>query len=188
MNTNASPVSMSEGATIHATKRRDAEASAESASGHQYLTFALSGELFAMDILHIKEIIEYHGVTSVPMMPPFLRGVINLRGSVLPVVDLSIRFGREVTTIGRRSCIVILEVPHPDGVHDIGVIVDAVNSVIDIADTDIEPAPTFGARVRADFIKGMGKIGDKFVVVLAVAQVLSINEMAQLVNTTPGAS
>jgi purine-binding chemotaxis protein CheW len=152
----------------------------------QYLTFRLGGETFALEILHIKEIIEYGGVTEVPLMPRFLRGVINLRGAVVPVIDLAVRFGRTTTEIGRRSCIVIVEVEFGDGWQDLGVIVDAVDEVLELPADDIEPAPAFGAKLRAEFIRGMGKLGGRFVIVLALEHVLSIDEMAELAATAPG--
>lgn len=152
----------------------------ENGTLHQYLTFALGGEMFAIGILHIKEIIEYGGLTEVPMMPGFIRGVINLRGAVVPVVDIVARFGRHPAEITRRSCIVIIEVETDGAVQDVGVVVDSVSEVIDIPGNEIEPAPAFGARIRADFISGMGKVGGKFVIILDVNRVLSMDEMAQL--------
>jgi purine-binding chemotaxis protein CheW len=144
----------------------------------QYLTFMLGGEIFAIGILAIKEIIEYHGLTEVPMMPPCVRGVINLRGAVVPVMDMLARFGRPSSPITKRSCIVIVEVELEDEHQVIGVIVDAVNEVLDIAPADIEPAPAFGARIRSDFILGMGKVKGKFVILLNPNSVLSIDEIA----------
>ncbi len=146
----------------------------------QYLTFMLGGEMFAISILNIKEIIEFGQLTLVPMMPAFICGVINLRGSVVPVVDMSVRFGRHASEITRRSCIVIIEVESEGEKQDIGVVVDTVNEVLEIPVTDIEPSPSFGARIRADFIYGMGKINGKFVIILSVNHVLSIDEMAVL--------
>jgi len=146
----------------------------------QYLTFLLAGELFAIPILNIKEIIEYGSLTTVPMMPAFIRGVINLRGSVVPVVDLAVRFGHPSTGITRRTCIVIIEVESEGEKQVVGVMVDTVNAVLDIPPSEIEPPPSFGARIRADFIYGMGKIAGKFVIILDVNQVLSIDEMAAL--------
>jgi len=155
----------------------------KAAEQSQYLTFVLGGEMFAIGILAIKEIIEFDKLTSVPMMPRFVRGVINLRGAVVPVVDLSARFGRAITTASKRTCIVIVEVAAEEGAQVIGVLVDAVNEVLDIADTEIEPAPAFGARVRSDFIAGMGKVAGKFVIILSVDHVLSASEMGELVDT-----
>jgi len=151
---------------------------------HQYLTFQIGSEMFAVGILHIREIIEYGNLTTVPMMPDFVRGVINLRGSVVPVIDLSARFGRGESVINRRSCIVILEIEGGSEAHEsvqeVGIIVDAVSEVLEIPPEEIEPAPRFGARIRADFIAGMGKVQGRFVILLNVQQVLDIEEMAEL--------
>ncbi|HET9646554.1 MAG TPA: chemotaxis protein CheW [Burkholderiaceae bacterium] len=141
----------------------------------QYLTFMQGGELFAIGILAIKEIIQFQGVTTVPMMPECIRGVINLRGAVVPVVDLPARFGRPGSEVTKRSCIVIVEVEAADECHVIGVMVDAVSEVLEIAAADIEPAPTFGTRIRSDFILGMGKVQDRFVILLDANQVLAID-------------
>jgi purine-binding chemotaxis protein CheW len=151
----------------------------------QYLTFNLGGEVFAIGILAIKEIIEYGNLTEVPMMPDFIRGVINLRGAVVPVVDLSARFGRDGSTVTRRTCIVIIEMEADGERQDVGVIVDAVNEVLEILPQDIEPAPAFGAKIRTDFIRGMGKVASKFVIILNVNRVLSVEEMATLAGV-PG--
>jgi purine-binding chemotaxis protein CheW len=146
----------------------------------QYLTFLLGGEMFAIAILNIKEIIEYGNLTEVPMMPSFIRGVINLRGSVVPVVDLSARFGRSKTEVSRRTCIVIIEVESADEKHDIGVMVDSVSEVLEIARSEIEPPPAFGAKIRVDFIAGMGKVAGKFVIILDANKVLSVDELSML--------
>jgi purine-binding chemotaxis protein CheW len=146
----------------------------------QYLTFVLGGEAYAMGILAIKEIIEYGNLTEVPRMPAFIRGVINLRGAVVPVIDLSARFGKPATKVTRRTCIVIIEVPTGSETQDVGVMVDAVNAVLEIPASDIEPPPSFGANIRADFISGMGKVNGKFVIILNVHNVLSVDEMATL--------
>lgn len=151
----------------------------------QYLIFALGGEQFALDILHIKEIIEFHSLTEVPMMPGFVRGIINLRGAVVPVIDLLARFGRGHTEITRRSCIVIVELPgEEDETAVIGVMVDAVCEVVDIAATDIEPPPSFGARLRPDFIRGMARRTEGFVILLQLDTVLSVDDMSRLVQVT----
>ena len=153
----------------------------------QYLTFMLSEEMFAIGILGIKEIIEYDTLTVVPMMPACIRGVINLRGSVVPVIDLSARFGRKSAPVNKRTCIVIVEVGAANERQDVGVIVDAVNEVLDIPATDIEPAPPFGAKIRADFIEGMGKMGDRFVVILDINHVLSIEQADAIAAVETGA-
>lgn len=155
----------------------------ENATAGQYLTFVLGGEIYALGILNIKEIIDYGNLTEVPMMPNFVRGVINLRGSVVPVVDLQARFGKGNTQIAKRTGIVIVETAngeHDDAQQDIGIIVDAVNEVVDINQQDIEPPPSFGTGIRPDFINGMAKRNGHFVILLNVNRVLSIDEMANL--------
>jgi purine-binding chemotaxis protein CheW len=148
-----------------------------SAEPAQYLTFMLGGEVYAIGILAIKEIIEYHNLTEVPMMPACVRGVINLRGAVVPVVDLQARFGRPTSEITKRSCIVIVEASAGGERQVIGVKVDAVNEVLDIDPAEIEPAPAFGARIRGDFIQGMGKVKGRFVILLHVENVLALEEL-----------
>ena len=146
----------------------------------QYLTFNLAGEQFAIGILHIKEIIEYGQLTKVPLMPDFVRGVINLRGAVVPVIDLSSRFWNKPSQLNPRSCIVILELQHKDVSLVVGVIVDAVIAVLDIADENIEPAPAFGTGISAECIAGMGKLDDAFIIMLNVNKVLSMDDVTQL--------
>jgi len=150
------------------------------AKGQQYLTFAVTGESFGIAIVSIKEIIEYRATTEVPMMPDFIRGIINLRGRVVPVIDLAVRFGRARGEVTPRTCIVIVEARQGGEQHDLGVVVDAVSAVAEIPDADIEPAPSFGAKLRSEFITGMGKIGEKFVILLNVGKVFSIDELSML--------
>jgi purine-binding chemotaxis protein CheW len=153
---------------------------AAAGEAHQYLTFLLSGEMYAVGILNVKEIIEYGSLTEIPMMPAFIRGVINLRGSVVPVVDLAARFGQVQSEVGKRTCIVIVEARQGGERHDLGIIVDAVSEVLESPGSEIEPPPSFGAKIRADFISGMGKVGGKFVILLDIQRVLSVDEMAVL--------
>ena len=153
---------------------------AAAGEAHQYLTFLLGGEMYAVAILNVKEIIEYGQLTGIPMMPAFIRRVINLRGAGVPVIDLAARFGGHQTESSRRTCIVIIELSNGDEHHDIGVVVDAVSEVLEVSGADIEPAPAFGAKIRADFIEGMGKIGGKFVIILDIQKVLSVEEIASL--------
>jgi len=152
----------------------------------RYLTFSLGGEVYALPILDITEIMEFRALTVVPMMPSFLRGVINLRGRVVPVVDLAARFGRGATQVARRTSIVIVEARDGSGDpgYHMGIMVDAVNKVVHVAPSEIEPAPAFGAGIRPDFISGMAKYDGQFVVVLDVSRVLSVEEMMQLGQTT----
>ncbi|OGH01311.1 MAG: chemotaxis protein CheW [Candidatus Lambdaproteobacteria bacterium RIFOXYD1_FULL_56_27] len=151
----------------------------------QYLTFTLGKEMFAIGILNIKEILEYGQMTSVPMIPSFIRGVINLRGSVVPVVDLSARFGGTSSEVTKRTCIVIIEVTTTEGRQDIGMVVDAVSAVLEIPASEIEPAPDFGTNIRTAFILGMGKINGNFVIILNVDKVLSVEDLS-LANQTTG--
>jgi purine-binding chemotaxis protein CheW len=157
-----------------------AKALAQVIGEQQYLTFVLGGEMFAIEILNVREIIEYGALTTVPMMPAFIRGVINLRGAVVPVIDLSVRFGRAPVVVTRRTCIIIIEIDNDGERQDIGVVVDSVSEVLDIPANMIEPPPAFGARIRTDFIHGMGKVNERFVIILNVDHVLSVEEMAQL--------
>jgi purine-binding chemotaxis protein CheW len=154
----------------------------ESPEAQQYLTFALGSEMFAVGTLSVKEIIEYGHLTVVPMVPDFIRGVINLRGAVVPVIDLGARFGRSDRNVTRRTCIVIVEIPGEEGTQDIGVVVDSVSEVLEIPASEIEPAPAFGARIRSDFIAGMGKVNGRFVILLDVGRVLSMDEIATLAS------
>ena len=148
----------------------------------QYLTFMLGGEMFSLSILCIKEIIWYANLTEVPMMPACIRGVINLRGSVVPVMDLSNRFGKPSTPVIKSTCIVIVEVPTAiEGEHQaMGVVVDSVQAVLEIPTSEIEPAPSFGAKIRSEFIEGIAKVNGKFVILLNVTRVLSMEEIGQM--------
>jgi purine-binding chemotaxis protein CheW len=169
------------GALVKAERADPAENAGQQ---QQYLTFMLGGEVFAIGILAIKEIIEYGQLTEVPRMPASIRGVINLRGAVVPVIDLGARFGKQATAVSKRTCIVIIEVRSETGGEEatqvVGVMVDAVNEVLDIPAGEIEPSPSFGARIRADFIMGMGKVDGKFVIILNADKVLSVDEMSEL--------
>jgi purine-binding chemotaxis protein CheW len=148
----------------------------------QYLTFMLGGEMFSLSILAIKEIIWYANLTDVPMMPSCIRGVINLRGAVVPVMDLSARFGKPPTPVTKSTCIVIIELaPDEEGEHPhMGVVVDSVQAVLEIPASEIEPAPSFGAKIRPDFIEGIAKVNGKFVIVLNVDNVMSTEEISQM--------
>ncbi len=150
----------------------------------QYLTFALGEEVFAMDIRTVREIIQYAAMTTVPLMPDFVRGVINLRGAVVPVIDLHARFGRPAAKLSKKTCIVIFDaVPNGGGAGErveLGLLVDAVSEVIDIAASQIEPPPNFGTAVRRDFIRGMGKVASRFVIILEPDRAFDVGEMAEL--------
>jgi purine-binding chemotaxis protein CheW len=170
--------------TAVANVNRGTVAAPVAEDSQQFLTFMLGGEVFAIGILAIKEIIEYSGLTTVPLMPECVRGVINLRGAVVPVMDLAARFGRPATQIGKRTAIVIVEIDADGEQQVVGVMVDAVNAVIDIAPADIEKAPQFGARIRSEFISGMGKVNGKFVILLNTDQVLSVSELEAMAGVS----
>ncbi|WP_369937378.1 chemotaxis protein CheW [Xanthomonas tesorieronis] len=153
---------------------------------NQFLTFLLGKEMFGVGILGIKEIIEYRTPTDVPMMPPALRGVINLRGAVVPVVDLQQRFGRDASEVTKRTCIVIVEVANGNERQVLGLLVDAVSEVLEIAAEDIAPAPAFGAGIRRDFIHGMGKVGERFVILLDADAALSTQEFVAMAGIESG--
>ncbi len=157
---------------------------AAAGEAHQYLTFALAGEMYAVGILNVKEIIEYGNLTEIPRVPNFIRGVINLRGAVVPVVDLAVMFGGKESVVQKRTCNVIVEIRTDEAKHDLGIMVDAVSEVLEIQGNDIEPPPSFGTKVRADFIAGMGKVAGKFVIILDIQQVLSSDQMETVSKAT----
>src|SRR5258708_2008580 len=169
---------MSQANTQQATTARSSPSVPAQAA--QYLTFTLGSEVFAIGILAIKEIIEYSALTPVPMMPAYVRGVINLRGAVVPVLDLSVRFGKPASPVTKRTCIVIIEICTSGQRQDVGIVVDTVDSVLDIPPDQIEPPPAFGARISTDFIQGMGKVNGRFVILLDVNCVLAPEEAALL--------
>ena len=143
----------------------------------QYLTFHLAGEEYAVGILQVKEIIEFGALTQVPKTPTFVRGVINLRGNVVPVVDLAVKLSLPETRVSQRTCIVIVEVDLDGELTVMGVMADAVSQVIELQPGDIEAPPTIGAGVGVDYLLGMGKAGNKFVLILDIDKVLSPEEL-----------
>jgi purine-binding chemotaxis protein CheW len=153
----------------------------------QYLTFVVGAESFGIAISGVREIIEYHAPTSVPMMPAFIRGVINLRGRVVPVIDLQARFGRASSPVTRRTCIVVLDMAGGAEHQALGAVVDSVTAVVDIDPADIEPPPSFGAPVRNDFIVGMGKAPGGFILILDASRVMSVEELASIAAGGAGA-
>ena len=143
----------------------------------QYLSFVLCGEEYAVNILRVKEIIEFDALTRVPAMPDSVRGVINLRGRVVPVVDLAARFGLKESQITRRSCIVMVELVDDDESIVMGIIADAVSQVLDLSEEEIEPPPSFGTAISTKFIRGMAETGKKFVIILDVDRALDVAEL-----------
>ena len=160
--------------------KRDADPGLQAAASAaaQFLTFHLGHDLFAMGIRIVREISQVGPVTPVPLMPAFVRGVINLRGAVVPVIDLQARFGRPPAAVGKKSCIVIFDGRRDDERIELGLLVDAVSEVIEIAGDRIEPAPQFGAGLRREFIRGMGEVNGRFVLVLDPERAYDVDEMA----------
>jgi purine-binding chemotaxis protein CheW len=150
----------------------------------QYLTFSVADERLAMSISAVKEIIETPQVTRVPMTPDYIRGVINLRGNVVPVIDLGARLGRGALVLTKRSCIVLVEVTVGEESHVLGMLVDEVKNILDIPPEDVKPPPEFGSEIRTDFIEAMGRVEDVFVIILSVDHVLSVQELAALRHFT----
>ncbi len=166
-------------------KRDSAPAMLQGETPTQYLTFTLGGEVFAMDIRTVREIIQYGPMTTVPLMPGFVRGVINLRGAVVPVIDLQARFGRPSALVSKKTCIVIFDTVRDGERVELGLLVDAVSEVIEIAASQIEPPPNFGTAVRRDFIRGMGKVADRFVILIEPDKAFDVEDMAQLCEGAP---
>jgi purine-binding chemotaxis protein CheW len=154
----------------------------QGAAPKQFLTFRIAHENYGLELSQTREIIEYSGITEVPLMPSFLRGVINLRGEVVPVIDLAVRLGRKPIEVQRRTCIIVVELTNNDQHHVLGLLADAVSEVIEMDDENIEDAPSFGANIRAEFIQGIAKQGEEFVVLLDANNALSIRELAHLVE------
>jgi purine-binding chemotaxis protein CheW len=146
--------------------------------GTQYLGFHVAEEEYAIGILRVREILEFDTVTRVPTTPPSIRGVINLRGRVVPVVDLAVKLGLPESPITKRSCIVVVEVELEGERTVMGVLADSVSQVLDLPVSEIEPPPPFGPRVRVDCLLGMGRAGRKFVLLLDIDKLLSTDELA----------
>jgi len=159
---------------------RDEENRVKEQDVQQYLTFMIAGEEYAISLLKVKEIIEYDTVTPVPKTPEWVRGVINLRGSVVPVIDLAVKFRLPASVAGRLTCIVITEVECAGEATIMGVMADSVRQVIDLKPEDVEHPPTFGTRVKVDYLNGMARSGKKFCLILNTEKVLSTDELLEL--------
>lgn len=146
----------------------------------QYLTFRLDTEIYAMDVGQVREILEFSSVTKVPQTHDFMRGVINLRGKVVPVVDMRLKFGLSETVKTVNTCIVVTEVNFDSESMILGALVDSVQEVIELEPDQIEPAPRMGSRLKTDFIKGIGKLEDRFIIILDVDRVFSADELLSL--------
>lgn len=155
---------------------------------NKFLSFIVGEETYAISILKIKEILEYGGVTPVPKMPAFLRGAINLRGRVVPIVDLATLLTNDTTQISRKTCIIIVELHLDSGHIDVGLMIDSVSQVQDIEAENIEAAPSFGGRINTDYISGMGKTEDSFVILINVDSILSMKDVEKLADATQDTS
>ena len=148
----------------------------------KYLTFALAQEEYGLEILKVREIIGYMEITAVPQTPHHVKGVINLRGQVIPVVDLRAKFGMDTTEVTEETCIIVVEIAQDNRTFQTGIVVDHVQEVLDIKGSDIEDAPQFGASVDTDFILGMGKIGESVKILLDIDKVLAGDNLSGFVS------
>ena len=153
---------------------------AQHAAAEQYLVFDIGGEKFAASVLNVKEVIVFGQITEIPQMPAFIRGVINLRGTIIPVVDLGARLHQRPSTVGKKTCIVIAEIRDGDARRSAGLMVDTVFTVVDIPPDDFVPPPARGTAIRTDFFVGMGRVGDGFAIILDLDSVLAVEEVLLL--------
>jgi purine-binding chemotaxis protein CheW len=151
----------------------------------QYLSFNLDDEVFALDISKVREVLEYTTVTKVPQTPAFMKGVINLRGSVVPVIDMRLKFGMSVTEKTINTCVIIVEINLDGNTTVLGAMADSVQEVFELEDDQIEPAPEIGTRLKTEFIKGMGKRDDSFIIILDIDKVFSSEEVAMVQEVCP---
>ena len=142
-----------------------------------YLTFMLDGEVFAIDVQNVREVLDYTSITRVPRTPDFMRGVINLRGSVVPVIDMRLKFGMESTDDTVDTCVVVMEISLDGETTVIGALADSVKEVFDLDPAQIEPPPRIGTRLNTEFIRGMGKHEDQFIIILDIDRVFSADEL-----------
>jgi len=162
--------------TVQNDKRRETMQEKEG----KYLTFALANEEYGLEILKVREIIGYMDITAVPQTPPYVKGVINLRGQVIPVVDLRTKFGMQTTDVTEQTCIIVVEITQDGRKFNTGIVVDRVQEVLDIAGNEIEEAPQFGASVCTSFILGMAKVNEAVKILLNIDRVLGKEELARL--------
>ena len=154
----------------------------------QYLTFYTAGEEYAVNIGKVKEIVKYEAVTVVPNTPPWISGVTNLRGTVVPVVDLAVKFGLTRSGVSKLSCIIITEVLFQGETLTMGILADSVCQVVELTEDDIEETPPFGTRVKTEYLLGMGPLGKKFCLILDIDKVLSADEFLAMAESTSGES
>jgi len=150
---------------------------------HQYLTFLLSNDIFAIEVLNVKEIIGYGIITPIPSMPSYILGVVNVRGNVLPIMSLAKRFDLELLEQTHKTCIIIVSTIIEGETLDIGLVVDMVNQVYDILPENIEPTPMYGSILRKDFIKKIGKVDRKFILILDIEGIVNLQEISKTIDT-----
>lgn len=150
-----------------------------------YLTLTLDDELFAVDVAKVREVLDYTNITKIPRTPEYMRGVINLRGSVVPVIDLRLKFGMSKTENRKNTCIIVLEINLDDDILILGALADSVQEVFELEPNQIEPAPRLGTKFKAEFLKGMGKRDDNFIMILEIDKVFSADEL-MIVQDTSG--
>jgi purine-binding chemotaxis protein CheW len=149
----------------------------------QYLTLTLDNELFAVDVAKVREVLDYTTITKIPRTPEYMRGVLNLRGSVVPVVDLRLKFGMSKTENKKNTCIIVLEIALEDEVIIWGALADSVQEVFEFEPEQIEPAPKFGTKFKAEFLRGIGKRDEKFIMILDIDRVFTTEEIAVVQET-----
>jgi len=149
---------------------------------NKFLTFKLMSDKFGIEIIRVKELLEYHSATRVPLTPKEIHGVINLRGSVVPVINLATRIGKTSGGISKKTCIIIVELAHNNTPVEIGFLVDEVDQVINISNEKIEPTPQFGTDIDPEYIWGMGNTEDTFIILLDLENVLSVDELSKLIR------
>ncbi len=152
----------------------------------QFLSFKLGEEVFAVDVAKVREILDVTAITKVPQTPDFMRGVINLRGSVVPVMDMRLKFGMPPTERTVNTCIIVMEVTQEGETMVLGSLADSVQEVLDLDPDQIEAAPRIGTRLRSDFIKGMGKHNDRFIIILDIDKIFSSDELETITGTMTG--
>lgn len=145
---------------------------------NQYLTFLVQGEMYAVPVNGIKEIIEFSYITEVPNMPESVKGVTNIRGNIVPVIDLGKRLSLKESIVTKRTSIIVTELVDEEDRIEVGIMVDSVNQVLDINHSDLESSPSLGVKIRKDFIKMMGKVNGKFIIILEISNLLNLEEIS----------
>jgi purine-binding chemotaxis protein CheW len=152
----------------------------EASNANQYLTFTLDNEQYAIGVAKVREVLEHTKITKLPRTAEFMKGIINLRGTGVPVIDLRLKFGLPETPVTKETSIIVMEVESLDGNVVVGALADAVHEVVDIEEGSIEPAPRFGTRLSAEFIRGVGKREDSFIILLDIDRIFNAEEISFL--------